>query len=153
MEPLISKLVRRYETGLITRRELIGGLAMLATASGTSQAAAAQGVGLDHVSVVATNPQRAADFYQSVFGFPVVREDLGAGTIRLGRDRPMVTIRGGNTPGVIDHFAIGVAPFDKDAIVKALRDLKIPSFDEAGAGFHVRDPDGIRVQIMPGTTK
>jgi hypothetical protein len=51
MENLISNLVRRYELGSLTRRELIQSLAMLTAATGTASAAGFRASSIDHVSV------------------------------------------------------------------------------------------------------
>jgi catechol 2,3-dioxygenase-like lactoylglutathione lyase family enzyme len=150
VESLIHGWLQRYESGGITRRQLIGGLAMLATAGRTAAAAGFQGKGIDHVSIVSGNPQRSADFYKTTFGLSFVRPDLNDGAIRLGEDRVLIAIRQGTPQGVVDHFGVGVTPFDKDLIVRDLKAHGIATIDTPGdAGFHVKDPDGISVQIMP----
>ena len=71
---VISDLVTRYETGRLSRRDLIQGLTMLvatASAKGADEPAAATQLdcsGVDHVSVRVKDLKRSAEFYQSLFG-------------------------------------------------------------------------------------
>src|SRR6185369_9940831 len=88
MESIISGLVQRYETGSLTRRELISGLTMLA-AAGSLEAAPAQGSRLkatkiDHISVQVNDMPKSLAFYQGVFGLAVVGEDKPNEIVRLG---------------------------------------------------------------------
>ena len=62
----------------------------------------------------------------------------------------MIAIRPGTPAGIVDHFAIGVAPFDRAVLLKELRDRgAIPEGDT----LYVRDPNGIRVQLMASVPK
>ena len=73
MEPIIDKLLNRYETGTVSRRQLIQGLAMLATA-GTAKTASAQGfevVGFDHIQLNASNALESSEWYRRVLGLPM----------------------------------------------------------------------------------
>ena len=152
MEGTISKLLGRYESGTITRRELIQSLAVVAAVSGSASAAGFQGKGIDHVSILSANPRCSADFYKNALGFSVVRPEDKEGAIRLGTagsDRTRIVARPGKTPGLMDHFAVGVDPFDKDSIIRELKARSIATSEEGDAGFHVKDPDGLVVQIVP----
>jgi catechol 2,3-dioxygenase-like lactoylglutathione lyase family enzyme len=151
----VSKLLNQYESGSITRRQLIGALTMLMATSGDASAAEFQTRSLDHVSVVAKDPQHSAEFYKDVFGLQVVQPSAAAiaagalndGSVRLGRERARVVIRPGTTPGVIDHFAFGVEPFDQDSLARDLNARGIKTFYDDVVGFHVKDPDGVAVQF------
>ena len=152
METIISKLVANFEKGTLTRRELIRGLALLASASGTASALAEEtgfkGAKIDHVSIQVTNLQRSIDFYQKLFGFSVVSQDKNNEIVRLGISKTIVSLHHKSPTGIVDHFAIGVDHFDKDSVT---RDLKlrgaIPE-ENIDAGFHIKDPEGISVQIV-----
>ncbi len=79
MDSIISELVSRFERGVLTRRQLIQGLTALVAAGGPSAASAAQSggltaTGIDHASVLVTDLQRSAEFYQRVFGLRPVSE-------------------------------------------------------------------------------
>ena len=59
MEAVISNMLKRFESGALNRRELIQGLAMLATAGVTAEAAQAPPAftspTIDHISIQVTN--------------------------------------------------------------------------------------------------
>lgn len=152
MEAIISNLVTRFERGTLTRRELIQGLAMLAAASGTAVAAAEEasfkGAKIDHVSIQVTNLQRSIDFYQKLFGFSVVSEDKSNEIVRLGITKTLVSLHHKNPTGLVDHFAIGVDHFDKASATRDLKQLGVNPEENIDAGFHVKDPEGLNVQIV-----
>ena len=151
METIISNLLSRFEKGSLSRRELVQGLAMLA-ASGTAAAAAQDEIdfktaNIDHVSMQVADLQRSVDFYQKMFGFPVVSEDKPLGIVRLGTNRTLVSFNRQSPVGIIDHFAIGVPRFTKESAARYLTQRGARPGDDPYHGLHVRDPDGIYVQI------
>jgi glyoxylase I family protein len=152
MEAIISDLVTRFEKGALSRRALVQGLAMLA-ASGTARAAAAQdeidfrSADIDHVSMQVADLQRSVDFYQKTFGFSVVSEDKPLGIIRLGNGRTLVSFNRQSPVGIVDHFAIGVPRFTKEAATRYFAQRGLQTADDPYHGLHVRDPDGNHVQV------
>lgn len=154
MEAVISNLVASFEKGALSRRELIRGLAMLAAASGTAAAGLQQpgfkGVKIDHISIQVTNLPRSIDFYQKLFGFSVVSEDKGNEIVRLGVNKTVVSLHHKSPTATVDHFAIGVDHFDKESVTRDLKALGVTPAENIDAGFHVKDPEGINVQIVQG---
>ena len=53
----------------------------------------------------------------------------------------------------MDHFAIGVDPFNKEKVTEHLKAHGLTPQENIDAGFHVQDPEGIRVQIVQADTK
>ena len=148
MEPVISDLVTRFERGALTRRELIGALALLAGAGTTASAATLKGASINHVSVLVTDMARSIEFYGRVFGLTLVNEDKANKIARLGAGgKILVSLRIEPPPGVIDHFAIGVEGFNRDAVTADLKGFGLTPADNIQFGFHVKDPDGAVVQI------
>ena len=152
MESIISDLLSRFEKGAMSRRELVGGLAMLA-ASGTAAGAAQQELDfknatIDHVSVQVADLQRSVDFYQKMFGFSLVSEDKPLGIVRLGNNRTLVSFNHQSPAGIVDHFAIGVPRFTKESAARYAMQRGATPLDDPYAGLHVKDPDGINVQIF-----
>src|SRR5215472_935334 len=151
MESIISDLVSRFEKGSLSRRELVRGLAMLA-ASGTAAAAQEdldfKSANIDHVSIQVADLQRSIDFYQKMFGFSVVSQDQPLGIVRLGTTRTLVSLNRQNPAGIVDHFAIGIPRFSKDSAARYLIQHGASPQDDPYAGLHVKDPDGINVQIF-----
>ncbi len=154
MEAIISNLVTNFEKGALTRRELIRGLAMLAAAGGTAagmpQEAGFKGARIDHVSMQVTDLQRSVDFYKKMFGFSVVSEDKPNEIVRLGINKTLVSLHHKSPTGIVDHFAIGVEPFNKDSVTRDLKLRGATPEENIDAGFHIKDPEGLNVQIVQG---
>lgn len=151
MEALISNLLSRFERGLLTRRELVQGLTLLAAgakATAQGQASALKATKVDHISIQVTNLPRAVDFYQKIFGLTVVGEDKPNEIVRLGMGRAIVSLHHKSPTGIVDHFALGVENFNKDAVTKILKERGITTDENLDAGFHIKDPEGMSVQIV-----
>ena len=146
MKSTISRLLKTYENGKLSRRELVQGLAVLAASSGAVSAAGFQGNGINHVSLYVNDLQRSTDFYQRVFGCSVNKRD---GNNQLVFGKGFLVLRPGKPPGKVDHIAIGVDNFNKDSVTADLKARGATPIDEQGGGFgfHVVDPDGFPVQI------
>src|SRR5229473_1091787 len=113
MKSTISRLLKTYENGKLSRRELVQGLAVLAAGSGTVSAAGFQGNSINHVSLYVGDLQRSTDFYQRVFGCSVNKRD---GNNQLTFGKGFLVLRPGKPPGKVDHIAIGVDNFNKEAV-------------------------------------
>jgi len=153
MESMIDDLVHRFELGAVTRRQLIQGLSTLVGATAASRADAAQagglrGMGIDHVSILVNDLQRSATFYQRVFGMTPVSEDKPNQILRLGTTRTIVSLRHEGPSGVVDHFAISVENFNRDAVTEQLKQHGLTPQQNVQFGFHIKDPDGAVVQIV-----
>jgi catechol 2,3-dioxygenase-like lactoylglutathione lyase family enzyme len=151
MESIISNLVARFERGSLSRRELVQGLAMLAasgTAATAQEAIDFKTADIDHVSIQVADMQRSIDFYQKMFGFSVVSEDKPRSIVRLGNTRTLVSLNRESPAGIVDHFAIGVPRFTKEAAASYVKQRGATPLDDPFAGLHVKDPDGINVQIF-----
>ncbi|MBI3047347.1 MAG: VOC family protein [Acidobacteria bacterium] len=153
MEPIVDNLVRGFERGALTRRQLIQGLSALVTAAAAAPVDAAQagglrGTGIDHVSILVTDLQRSAAFYQSVFGLTPVSEDKPNQILRLGTNRTIVSLRHEGPSGIVDHFAISVENFNRDAVTEQLKPHGLTPAQNVQFGFHIKDPDGVVVQIV-----
>src|SRR5213594_5117216 len=146
MNDTISTLLEAYEKGKMSRRRLIQGLALLAAGSGTAAAAGFQGNSINHVSLYVSNLQRSTDFYQRVFGCTVNKRD-GNNQLMFGKD--FLVLREGKPAAKVDHFAIGVDNFKKEAVTAELKARRVTPIDQQGGGFgfNVVDPDGYPVQI------
>ena len=155
MESIISNLVSRFEKGSLSRRDLVQGLAMLA-ASGTA-ASAQQDLNfktatIDHISIQVADVKRSTEFYEKMFGFKVVSGEPARNIVRLGNTGNLVSLNQEKPTGTIDHFAIGIPKYNKEVAVRYFTQRGVTPLEGNFAGFHVLDPDGIRVQISPQTT-
>ena len=160
MERTILGLLTRYEGGLLTRRELITGLTMLAAAGSTTSATGPKGIGLDHLSLQVSDLQRSQDFYTKVLGASLQTGARPDGSVRLDLGKGgFLVLRKFSPAGRVDHVGIKLEGFSKDSVSQQLRELGITPVDEppfsrtqdnpnGGAGFHVVDPDRFKVQLV-----
>ena len=154
MEAIISDLLSRFEKGALTRRGLIQGLALLtaaggATSVGEAQEAGLKGVKIDHISIQVSDLPRALAFYEKVFGLTVMSEDKPNEISRLGAGKIIVSLHHKSPTAIVDHFAIGVENFNKERVTAQLKALGITAEENLDAGFHIKDPEGMSVQIVP----
>jgi catechol 2,3-dioxygenase-like lactoylglutathione lyase family enzyme len=153
MEAMISSLVNRFERGALTRRELVQGLAALAAANGAASVAQGQDAGIkgakiDHVSIQVSDLPRSIAFYQKMFGLTILSEDKPNEIVRLGAGKVLVSLHHKSPTGLVDHFAIGVEKFNKESVTRELKDRGATPEDNLDAGFHIKDPEGISVQVV-----
>lgn len=154
MEAIISSLLSRFEKGTLSRRDLVQGLTTLAGAGAAASAAQAQEGGLkaariDHISIQVTDLPRSVAFYQKTFGLTVVSEDKPNEIVRLGMGKgALVSLHHKSPTGIVDHYAIGVEKFNRDAVTQQLKALGVTPEDNLDAGFHIKDPEGVSVQIV-----
>jgi catechol 2,3-dioxygenase-like lactoylglutathione lyase family enzyme len=153
MEAIIRSLMNRYDAGKLSRRDLVQGLTALA-AAGTAPLAKAQDAGLkgtkiDHIGIQVDDLQRSIAFYRETFSFSQVSEDKPNEIVRLGAaGKVIVSLHHKAPTKLIDHFAIGVEGFNKDAVTRLLRARGLEPQENLDAGFHVKDPSGMSVQIV-----
>ena len=151
METIISDLLNRFEKGALTRRGLIQNLAMLTAASSTvsdAQDVRIKAAKIDHVSIQVSDLPRSIAFYQKIFGLTILSEDKPNEIVRLGAEKVLVSLHHKSPTGLVDHFAIGVEKFNKDSMTRELKARGADPDDNLDAGFHIKDPEGISVQIV-----
>ena len=151
MEVIISNILSRFEKGALSRRELIRGLTMLAAGAASAEAAqnsGLKGLTIDHVSIQVSDLQRSIAFYQNMFGLTVMSEDKPNEIVRMGTRKIIVSLHHKSPTAIVDHFAIGVEGFNRDAAAQELKRRGADPQDNLDAGFHIKDPEGIRVQVV-----
>lgn len=167
MEMVISQLLKQFEDGNVTRRQLIQGLAAAALAARGAAPVQAQDAGFrtmnfDHASYDVTDYRRTRDFYAGLLGMAVANDNAkDACELHFGdprgvgvRDRQMISIQT-RAAARVDHFAFKIDNWDTDRVRAELerRGLK-PRLARGGAidtpnyvSLTVQDPDGLGVQI------
>jgi catechol 2,3-dioxygenase-like lactoylglutathione lyase family enzyme len=138
----------------LSRRDLVQALALIASAGAGSKSALAaadsldfKNASIDHVSIHVADMQRSVSFYQNMFGFTVRSQDRAQGVVRLGNSRVLVSLNPGTPAGIIDHFSIGIAQFDRATAARYVTQKGAIPLEGDYAGLHVKDPDGVSVQI------
>lgn len=146
----IDSLVAAFETGRLSRRQLVQGLAALvATAGGTEAAAqtpAIPALSLNHVSLAVTDPEASKQFFQKTFGMPVVSTQ-GTG-INLALGTSFLGLYKMPNPGRVDHVCFGVDNYDVNAMAARLEAQGIKAtIRKDKPEVYFNDPDGIRFQL------
>ena len=170
MNDFIEGLVRRYEGGGMTRRELVVALSALVVArSAPAAAPAAQAnaepipvTTLNHVTLTVSDVQRSVEFYQRVLGLPLVttqgtERDWSAAAVPvlgIGDGPQFIAFGQGSTPS-INHYCLGMEGFDAAEVVDRLAAHGITArvrmradSDPPAEELMFNDPDGIAVQIQ-----
>ena len=167
MTCVADRLLSRYESGDLSRRDLLLSLSalMAAPAAAQTRQPPIEVRSLNHVTMFVEDVPRAVDFYQGLFGLPVLSEQGGGSNLGVGSDNQFLGIFGGRgtvagrgEPAAIDHFCLGVADFDPDRIVGLLsvRGVEarvrmrqgVSSTDAETPEIYFQDPNGIRVQLQ-----
>ncbi len=147
MQHIIASILDRYESGQVSRREVIGMLAALAAAAPAASAPAApfRGVGLNHIAVRVTDIPRARAFYQELLGLPLISESPSSCFLGLGNE--FLTLFRNRIPG-LDHFCIAIENFRPDAVMEQLAARNLKPRRPAGTDrVYFHDPDGLEVQL------
>jgi catechol 2,3-dioxygenase-like lactoylglutathione lyase family enzyme len=152
MKAVIDDLVARFDRGTLSRRRLMQGLTALAAAGGALPAAGQQtpfaSTRIDHISIQVTDMARSIRFYETIFGLKVLNEDKENEIARMGVTKIIVSLHRKPPVGIVDHFAIAIDDFDREAVTAELAKHGLEAEENLDYGFFVRDPEGIPVQIV-----
>ncbi len=160
MEHEFDDLVRRYETGQISRRQLLASLAACcavtpAAARAQSSPAKIEVAGWDHIALRVSDVERSKRFYVDHLGCTVRSEATGIAMLNAGQDwvalfddRPLTTrLPRPAGPGV-DHIAFRSVLRSFDERMTALRARSLNPVSPPGTGrVYFKDPDGIVLQL------
>jgi len=111
---------------------------------------------IDHVQVSSEDVRRATAYYRDVLGLNLLRVGppnnrdccpdesafFGVGT------RLVLAIRKQSPGRTLDHYALLMKNFNRDAVTKELAARGAAAKQSPETGYYVEDPDGIKVQIM-----
>ena len=151
----IDDVLSRYDAGEISRRDVLASLLALALPSNARHQAVAPLVGratqLNHATLYVQSVERSQDFYQRMFGMPVLTRqgqgvNLRAGAGFLG----LYPARDRGAPR-IDHICLAVDEFDAKRVLSKLQPLNLNAeISQRGdtEELYFDDPDGISVQIQ-----
>ncbi len=150
MGALIESLLNRYESGGLTRRQLVQGLTALGVgaASGAARAQATpstfRAVGLNHIALDVTDIPRSRDFYVQHLGLEVARESAGSCFLQCGEANFVALFRA-NTAGM-NHYCYSVAGYDVEKAAASLRGVGIEP-RVRGQRIYFDDAEGLEVQL------
>ena len=151
MQHVISDLVTHFERGRLSRRELIQSLTAYRCGSGNDGVSRLAEVWEHQSHVGARERHGALDRLLQPRVRPLGHE-RGQSRTRFrawgSAAKCSCPLRVEPPPaGQIDHFAIGVEGFNRDAVTKEPEEMGLTPQENLEFGFHVKDPDGANVQI------
>ena len=159
MTDSIDNLLRQYELGKLTRREVLAAITLLFTPTPSSaQDGVLKGRSLNHLNIRVTDATRSEAFYRKLLGFGPTRSVDGGGSSLELPNGSSITLcplslttcqvkRGEAQPGDIDHFAIHVDDFDADRVKARLSAAGFDAVFGSGHSVYVVDPDGAIIQL------
>ncbi|MFG1294901.1 VOC family protein [Xanthobacter variabilis] len=101
-------------------------------------------VTVNHIAITVSDLARSKAWYCRMFGLSVIQES--AESVLLGFGESMLVLRPGEKPGTISHFMFGLTAYDAERIEAQLKAEGLDPQKDSDS-FHVRDPDGLDVQL------
>jgi catechol 2,3-dioxygenase-like lactoylglutathione lyase family enzyme len=153
MNQAVDSLLHEYESGRMSRRELVALFSALAVAPlpSLAQPPVLAAATLNHASLIVSNMDRSVEFYQRVFGLPVKSTQQGGVNLAVG-DAFLGIYQGGpNASPHINHLCFGLSDFDAGRTVAALEAAGLPAESRERDGVtqvYTADPDNLRVQLQ-----
>ncbi|HEV8317047.1 MAG TPA: VOC family protein [Vicinamibacterales bacterium] len=160
----------------VTRRELLVSVAAALVAAPTRAQTPKPPItllGLNHVSLAVSNVQRSQEFYQRLFGMPLVHRQGSVPVLRIGSGPQFIALynAGSAVPG-IGHVCFAVEDFNPDRLMQTLavhgvaktvpgtapetawvrmRGEKAGGAREGTPELYFNDPDGLTCQLQAAT--
>lgn len=158
MQNIIDTLVRQFEQGKLTRRQLVQGLAVIAAAPMAAQERPAglfRATGIDHVQITVSDLKSSRQFYEKLFGGAARSPNSTQFDLPLGTAGDFVSVHSeGGRIKPIDHFGVTVENFSSDAAVAAIeRAMPGTKTEKSANSVFVTGPEGARVQLMAAASK
>ena len=157
MEKIADDMLGQFERGRVSRRQLVQMIALgMTAAAGATRANAAtapqrgfKAVAVNHISFGVADYARTRDFYADLLGMAVSGDDGSQCYLKFGADSFLIA-RKSQAPGaapLVDHICYTIEDCDRDAVEAELRRRGLNPEPDTDESFHVRDPDGYRLQI------
>ena len=165
-----------YEERPFSRRMFMGSLAALAIAprsfAQTPRLSPIPVTTINHMTISVSDPERSLEWYQGLFGMPIVARQADTVILRVGNGPQFLAIGGRvSRKPRIHHFCLSTYNFDADRIVRILGDHGVASSQTSGPmevrirmrgktfggalegtpELYFGDPDGIVVQLQDST--
>ncbi len=161
MENIIAKLLRDYEEGKMSRRELIKSLALTVSIGAAGAAGAARAgdrgfkaAAVNHISYQVKDYARTRDFYADLLGMKVSQDD-GKGqcylvfgdSFLIPRNARVQHDSGAGVIPRVDHIAYTIENWNQQAVKAELQSRGLHPREDTVNSYHVKDPDGFDLQI------
>ena len=156
MTPAAEELLRSFEQGRLSRRQLIAQLMALGAAGaglgGTAPAAGRDGVeptftatSIDHLALHVADVKRSSEFYRKHLGLKVREERANGMTFLNCSQRDFLALFPADKAGM-GHFSFSVPDYDAADAVRRLERAGLEP-ERHGNRVYFRDPDGLTVQV------
>jgi catechol 2,3-dioxygenase-like lactoylglutathione lyase family enzyme len=146
MRKQIEGLVAAFESGRLTRRQLVCALTAMA---GGAQALRSEPLftarNVNHATLSVADVERSKRFYQRLFG-AIIRSEFPDGC-NLGMGPNFLGLFKKPKPGLVDHVCIGIDGYDVHKTATVLKQNGIEPEIANGDQVFFRDPDNIRIQL------
>ena len=155
MEPEVARLVKQFEAGTISRRDLIVQLTTVTTAMAGIMASAQEtpsadstfkATSLNHIALSVTDVDRSRDFYAKHLGLKVSRESPGSNCFMNFGDNFLALFRA--EAAGMNHYCYSVKGYKVRDAVEKLKGEGLKPRNPGGSGrVYFDDPDGLEVQL------
>ncbi len=166
MRESFDHLLKQYEDGKLTRRQVLGAITALAVpVRAGAQPGRVRARSLNHVNIGVTDVAQSEAFYRTLLGVPARRYIVGDAYALDFPDGGLISLcptQGGNcsliaadaVPGQIDHFGVGIENFNAERVADELEAAGVEGVRQAGpTSVLVPDPDGVIVQLSSPTER
>ena len=157
MQRTVEMLVRQFEQGRLTRRQLVQALLLAAASPGLGQdrpVGAFRATGIDHVQITVSDLKSTRQFYEKLFGVTTISSNDAALALGVGSSGDYMSVQSESRfIKPIDHFGIAVENFSQDTALATIERVA-PGAKTQKVGTTsviVTGPEGVRVQIVPTT--
>jgi catechol 2,3-dioxygenase-like lactoylglutathione lyase family enzyme len=150
----VDVVLSRYDAGQMSRREVLAALvAMTLPSSPAGEPVPLIGAvtKLNHATLFVRDVTRSKEFYQKLFGMPVLTPQGAGVNLRVGSGFVGLYPAGTNGSPRIDHICLSIDRFDAKSILSKLKALNLDAeIQQRGdtEELYFSDPDGIDIQIQ-----
>ncbi len=146
----LDSLLDAYDRGKLSRRGLLAALVPLVSAEGAADTLTVKTV--NHVTLSVSDIEKSREFYQNLFGAPIVSKQANGINIAMGPSSFLGLYKTGSAPA-IHHVCLGVeGTVESAAAFLEKKSVKPQIRDRDGVKeLYFRDPDNIMIQLQePG---
>ncbi|HVR35728.1 MAG TPA: VOC family protein [Methylomirabilota bacterium] len=155
MQHEIEQMLHDYETGRVTRREMVtrlGTIAALMAGAGRvigaenppAGGSTFQATELNHIALRVTDIPRSRDFYLKHLGMEVSRDSASSAFLNFGNN--FLALFRGDEAG-LDHYCYSVRNYNVDQAEEKLRAAGIENIRRTSGRIYFPDPDNLTVQL------
>jgi catechol 2,3-dioxygenase-like lactoylglutathione lyase family enzyme len=150
MNAHFDRLFDAYDRGQVSRRGLISALLPLLAAAPAEAADSLKVVNINHVSLNVTDIEKSREFYQMLFGAPVVSKQSNGINLDMGPGSFLGLYKMGPSTPAIHHVCLALeATVETAADVLQQNGVKPQIRDRDGVKeLYFRDPDNIMIQLQ-----